>query len=127
MKKRDKKHVKRSIIDSILSGLLALTILVNSMLIVLGLEKQETGAAVNQTAAIECEEGANKTCYIENCEGYSTCINGKWSECRLNIVCNPGSKKPCIVGGCIKGYAVCNECGTGYEGCDECKGECSPG
>ena len=65
-----------------------------------------------------CENGETKTCFAGNCRGEQVCISGRWSACRLHMICIPGSKAPCIEFGCVSGYKTCNECGTGYGECE---------
>ncbi|MBD3210331.1 hypothetical protein GF318_03030 [Candidatus Micrarchaeota archaeon] len=64
-----------------------------------------------------CTEGATQHCCIGNCSGKSTCVNGKWGPCKLDIVCRPGETVPCLERGCVTGHKECNECGTAYGPC----------
>jgi hypothetical protein len=77
-----------------------------------------------ETASLEypeeetgCSEGQTQHCSVGNCSGLSTCVKGSWSPCRLERVCTPGEKVPCIERGCAKGHKVCNDCGTAYNPC----------
>lgn len=65
----------------------------------------------------ECGGGDVQECFVGNCSGTSTCVNGEWSVCNLDMVCTPGDRVPCVEGGCVNGYKECDECGTGYGPC----------
>lgn len=65
----------------------------------------------------ECEENATRKCYIGNCAGRQLCSDGEWGECRIDVVCIPGTVEPCVIGYCARTYRVCDECGSGYGDC----------
>ncbi|MBI2079208.1 hypothetical protein HYT84_00460 [Candidatus Micrarchaeota archaeon] len=65
----------------------------------------------------ECTGSESSSCNIGSCSGKKTCINGKFSECSLEIICTPGSQASCVENACANGYKTCNECGTGYSEC----------
>ncbi len=67
--------------------------------------------------AAVCKEGLTQHCMVGNCSGLSACRNGRWTACRWEMVCEPGSRASCIEGGCVKGYKECDECGTSYGPC----------
>gem|GEM_PF-1257131 len=77
-------------------------------------QQQETSLRFHED---ECRNGDVRECLIEPCNGTQICINGTWSKCDIKIVCNPGTKTPCIENYCPIGYKICNECGTGYGPC----------
>lgn len=64
-----------------------------------------------------CGEGQTRPCQVGNCSGTSTCKGGSWSSCRLEIVCEPGSRISCSEEGCVYGFRECDECGAGYGPC----------
>ncbi|MBN1169820.1 hypothetical protein JXA56_02255 [Candidatus Micrarchaeota archaeon] len=64
-----------------------------------------------------CIDGETKSCIVGSCNGTMACRNGKWSVCKWEILCEPGSRVPCSSEGCFNGIKICNECGTGYGNC----------
>ena len=65
-----------------------------------------------------CEEGETRSCTVDACAGLSKCVHGRWGVCKLDIVCVPGDRIPCVEGGpCACGYRECNDCGTAYGPC----------
>lgn len=64
-----------------------------------------------------CTDGQTKACSVGECGGTSTCVNGRWWVCRWETVCTPGSRIPCLNGGCAYAVRECNSCGTGYGPC----------
>ncbi|MFA5049684.1 MAG: hypothetical protein WC501_01620 [Candidatus Micrarchaeia archaeon] len=66
----------------------------------------------------ECSMGEKKECLTDNgCAGYLYCsARNEWGPCTVSKICEPDSKKRCWMG-CVKGYYLCNECGTKYSGC----------
>ena len=65
----------------------------------------------------QCEEGESIPCEIDGCNGMRICENKLWSSCKLNTICEPGSKEFCYENSCVNGYKICNVCGTGYGDC----------
>jgi hypothetical protein len=68
-------------------------------------------------APAACAEDQSRQCFVGNCSGVSTCINGAWSGCRWERVCTPGSRSTCLKDGCAYAVKECNGCGTGYGPC----------
>ncbi len=64
-----------------------------------------------------CEENGTKSCTVGNCTGISTCSGGNWGGCKLDLVCEPGSRIACSEVGCVYGFRECDECGSGYGPC----------
>lgn len=64
-----------------------------------------------------CEDGTIKSCSVGNCTGKSACSGGSWGACKLNLVCEPGSRISCSEVGCVYGFRECDECGSGYGPC----------
>jgi len=65
----------------------------------------------------ECGEGEKIQCIENNCTGERHCEHGAWSACRVEKICEPGSKEFCYSNTCITGYKICDGCGTGYGEC----------
>jgi hypothetical protein len=64
-----------------------------------------------------CSENLTKSCSVGNCTGVSTCRGGNWGSCKLDLVCEPGSRISCSEVGCVYGFRECDECGSGYGPC----------
>jgi hypothetical protein len=64
-----------------------------------------------------CEENDTRSCSVGECTGISTCRNGGWGGCKLEMICQPGEKVACTEAGCAQGFKECNSCGTGYGPC----------
>ena len=64
-----------------------------------------------------CQENITRTCQVGNCTGLSLCRGGKWGACKLEFVCEPGSRVSCSDVGCVYGFRECDECGSGYGPC----------
>jgi len=65
----------------------------------------------------QCKEGESISCEIDGCNGIRVCENKLWSPCKLDTICEPGSKEFCYENSCVNGYKMCNVCGTGYGDC----------
>jgi len=65
----------------------------------------------------ECIEGHSEPCIKGSCNGIKECVDGSWTPCTLNVVCEPGKLYGCTSYGCSSGYRACNACGTGFGPC----------
>jgi len=99
-----------------LVGLLALSLLVLGALILFW--KPPAPIETASGPEPDCQEGDSKACSVDSCSGLSYCIEGRWSACRWDRVCSPGTLAPCLSGGCAYAYKACDECGAGYGPCD---------
>ncbi len=100
-------------IDNVIFAMLVLCVFVVAFVFFMQPEEDE----VPQPAKL-CSENETRQCMVGNCSGEQRCIDGRWTSCRVKMICVPGSKVPCATYGCAYGYKTCNECGSGYGECE---------